>query len=65
MIVSLDRFGRLDEIEDADYDSDRVTDRRAIRWSDAERIAREAVTACVSRSSTRNAISKFLRQQEG
>ena len=43
VIVSLDRFGRLDEIEDADHDRER--DRRpaqSIGPADAERIAREA-----------------------
>jgi len=41
VIVSLDRFGRLDEIEDADRDRDRRT-AQSLGPADAERIAREA-----------------------
>lgn len=42
VIVSLDRFGRLDEIEDADHDKERYGDRRPIGAAEAERIARDA-----------------------
>jgi hypothetical protein len=42
VIVSLDRFGRLDEIEDADHDKERIPESRAIAPADVERIAREA-----------------------
>ena len=42
VIVSLDRFGRLDEIEDADHDKDRVPESRSITPADVERIARDA-----------------------
>lgn len=42
VIVSLDRFGRLDEIEDADHDPERVSDKRPIGPADAVRLAREA-----------------------
>jgi hypothetical protein len=42
VIVSLDRFGRLDEIEDADHDKHRVSETRAISLPDAERLARAA-----------------------
>ena len=42
VIVSLDRFGRLDEIEDADHDKDRILESRSIAPADVERIAREA-----------------------
>lgn len=42
VIVSLDRFGRLDEIEDADHDKDRAAERRSIGAAEAERLAREA-----------------------
>lgn len=42
VIVSLDRFGRLDEIEDADHDKERISESRAIAPADVERIAREA-----------------------
>jgi hypothetical protein len=41
VIVSLDRFGRLDEIEDADRDRERRPT-QSISPADAERIAREA-----------------------
>ena len=41
VIVSLDRFGRLDEIEDADRDRERRP-AQSIGPTDAERIAREA-----------------------
>ena len=41
VIVSLDRFGRLDEIEDADRDRERRP-AQSIGPADAERIAREA-----------------------
>jgi hypothetical protein len=42
VIVSLDRFGRLDEIEDADHDKDRVSERRGFGPAEAERLARDA-----------------------
>ncbi len=42
VIASLDRFGRLDEIEDADHDPERVSEKRPIGPADAVRIAREA-----------------------
>jgi hypothetical protein len=42
VIVSLDRFGRLDEIEDADHDKDRIPESRSIAPADVERIARDA-----------------------
>lgn len=42
LIVSLDRFGRLDEIEDADHDKERVSESRSIVAADVERIARDA-----------------------
>ena len=41
VIVSLDRFGRLDEIEDADHDRERRP-AQTIGPADAERFAREA-----------------------
>lgn len=42
VIVSLDRFGRPDEIEDADHDKERVPESRSITPADVERIARDA-----------------------
>ncbi len=42
VIVSLDRFGRLDEIEDADHDKERIPESRSIAPADVERIARDA-----------------------
>lgn len=42
VIVSLDRFGRLDEIEDDDHDHDRVVEKRPFGPAEAERAARDA-----------------------
>ncbi|WP_204307274.1 hypothetical protein, partial [Enterobacter hormaechei] len=41
-VASLDRFGRIEEIEIADYDDDSVPDRPAFAVADvAQRVARE------------------------
>lgn len=42
VIVSLDRFGRLDEIEDADHDKKRISESQAISMTEVDRLARQA-----------------------